>query len=548
MTDFIAPVDDILFSLRAAGVEALPGWDADLVQDIVTQFARFAESRIAPADQPGDMQGCTLQNGRVLMPPAMVQAYADFAAQGWQALSLPENAGGQDMPGPVLAAITEIFAGASHALQMVTGLVPGAARTLGHFGSPDQQALWLPRLASGDWLATMALTESNAGSDLSGIRCRAKHDGTGWRVQGEKIFISGGDQNLTPHILHLVLARSGPADSGTRGLSLFLVPSQDDAGHRAPVSVIRIEEKMGLHASPTCQMLYDDAPAELLGPEGEGLRVMFTMMNHARLDVALQGVAHAARAGLIARAYAATRRQGGASLDRHADVRRMLDRAETLAIGARGLCHVAAVTLAAGGNEPLAALLTPVCKVAGTTAGIKAADLAIQILGGYGYLREYRVEQIWRDARITAIYEGTNGIQAMDLVGRKLADQGDAALRLLDEIADGAKAAQADHPQLANQLWQAAETLRDATYRLLERDLPQRFAGAVPYLSAFARVLGGFYHLRAAQAGSADHLALARVFMARVLPRHAADLAEALAGLDDLTGISDAALAGDISA
>ena len=426
MTPFQAPVDEILFSLEVAGAARLPDWDAELVREVVTQFARFAEGEIAPADEPGDRQGCTLEQGRVRMPPAMVAAYRALTGQGWHALALPEAAGGQAMPGPVLAATSEIFAGASHALQMVTALVPGAARTIARFGTPDQQARWLPHLGSGDWLATMALTEAGAGSDLSGIRCRAARDGDGWRVEGEKIFISGGDQDLTPRILHLVLARTAPG--GTGGLSLFLVPSHDQSGTRAPISVTRIEEKLGLHASPTCQMLYDSAPAELLGAEGCGLRAMFTMMNHARLDVGLQGVAHAARAGRIARAYAATRRQGrapghdgAAPLDAHADVRRMLDRAQALEIGSRALCHLAAVTLAAGDAPDLVEMLTPICKWAGTRAGIEAADLGIQVLGGYGYLREYRVEQVWRDARITAIYEGANGIQAQTLATRLLA-------------------------------------------------------------------------------------------------------------------------------
>lgn len=427
MTPFQAPVEDILFSLEVAGAARLPDWDADLVREVVTQFARFAEGAIAPADEPGDRQGCTLAGGRVRMPDGMIPAYRAFVEQGWHALALPEAAGGQAMPGPVLAATSEIFAGASHALQMVTALVPGAARTIGHFGTPGQQERWLPRLGSGEWLATMALTEAGAGSDLSGIRCRARRDGAGWRVEGEKIFISGGDQDLTPRILHLVLARTGEAGSGTRGLSLFLVPSHDEAGARAPISVTRIEEKLGLHASPTCQMLYDGAPAELLGAEGDGLRAMFTMMNHARLDVGLQGVAHAARAGHIARAYAETRRQGRAPggdgpapIAAHADVRRMLDRAEALAIGTRALCHLAAVTLEAGNDPALVEMLTPICKWAGTRAGIEAADLGIQILGGYGYLREYRVEQVWRDARVTAIYEGANGIQAQTLATRLL--------------------------------------------------------------------------------------------------------------------------------
>lgn len=428
MSAFLAPVDDILFSLNhVAGANRLPDWDADLTREILTQFGRLAEEVFAPLNERGDRQGCRLEGGRVLMPDGFDAAYRLYAEQGWPALGVPEIFGGQGAQAPVLGAVTEIFAGANHALQMIVGLTPGAVRTILDFGAPAQHEKWLPQLASGDWLATMALTEPGAGSDLSGIRTRAEKTSDGWRIHGEKIFISGGDQSLTDRILHLVLARTGAPGDGVRGLSLFLAPSHDDAAVRAPISVIRIEEKMGLHASPTCQLAFDGAAAELLGVEGEGLKAMFTMMNHARLDVAQQGVAHAAHATTIAATYAAERRQGRAPghssqspLIAHADVRRMIETAEARTFGARALCHIALVLLAEGANDDLLDFLTPVCKVFGTETGIEAADMAIQTLGGYGYLQEYHVEQIWRDARITAIYEGANGIQALTLAGRLL--------------------------------------------------------------------------------------------------------------------------------
>ena len=435
MIPFTAPVDDILFTLEhVAQASRLANWDADLAREVIAQFARFAEGEVAPVDEAADREGCRLENGRVQMPTGLVAAYRIFAEQGWPGLTLPEEAGGQAMPAPMAGATTEILAGASHALQMVVGLVPGAARTIALFGSDEQKKRWLPRLASGDWLATMALTEPGAGSDLSGLRTRADRKIEGWRIEGEKIFISGGDQNLTPRILHLVLARSGETASGVRGLSLFLVPSHDENGGTQPISVTRIEEKMGLHASPTCQMLFDCASAELLGTEGDGLKAMFTMMNHARLDVALQGVSHAARASHIARAYAATRRQGRvggapAMLDAHPDVRRMLDEAEALAIGGRALTYLALVELELNERSALVDVLTPVCKFACTEGGVAAANLAIQVLGGYGYLREYRVEQVLRDARITTIYEGANGIHAVALATRLLRQADGAAAR-----------------------------------------------------------------------------------------------------------------------
>ncbi len=435
MTQFATLVEDILFSLEyVAGAHRLPGWDASLTREVVQQFARFAEAEVAPADEASDREGCRFEDGRVRMPVGLVRAYRAYVEQGWPALELPEAAGGQAVCGAVAGAITEIFAGASHSLQQVVGLVPGAARTLLRFGSEAQQAKWLPRLASGEWLATMALTEPGAGSDLSGIRTKGRHVDGGWTVEGEKIFISGGDQDLTPRILHLVLARTGNAASGVKGLSLFLVASHDDDGNRQPITVGRIEEKLGLHASPTCQMLFDHAPAELLGTDGGGLAAMFTMMNRARLDVALQGVAHAARASRIAAAYAATRRQGrapgqagAAVLDAHADVRRMIDEAEALAIGGRALSHVALVEMDLDERPELVDFLTPVSKFACTEAGIRAVNLGIQVLGGYGYLREYRVEQALRDARITAIYEGTNGIHALTLATRLLRNADGAA-------------------------------------------------------------------------------------------------------------------------
>ncbi|WP_300514662.1 acyl-CoA dehydrogenase family protein [Aliiroseovarius sp.] len=452
MTPFKAPLDDILFSLQVAGAGELPGYDAAFTREIGHHFAGFAEGEIAPLDEPGDRQGCRLTDGRVRMPDGFRDAYRTYAEAGWPGLTLPELHGGQGMDALTGAVVSEVFSGANHALQMVTGLVPGAARVLMRFGSADQQARHLPGLASGTTLATMCLTESGAGSDLSRIRCRADQS-DGWRISGEKIFISGGDQDMSERILHLVLARTS-AD-GIKGLSLFLCPSARSDGSRNAVTVTRIEEKMGLHASPTCQLAFDGAEAELIGDEGQGLAAMFTMMDHARLDVALQGVAHAARAYDISRTYAAERVQGrgmdGApvTLDGHADVRRMLEQADGLALGARAMAHLALVTMARGGAPDLVDFMTPLTKVYCTEAGMRAADLGMQVLGGYGYLSEYRVEQTCRDTRITAIYEGANGIHERALVTRLLpgaAGQAFAAL-LRTEAA----------PEVAK-LWAAART------------------------------------------------------------------------------------------
>lgn len=425
MKPFAAPLEDILFSLEhAAGATSLPDWDGSLVRELIEHFAAFAEGEIAPLDESGDQQGCRLENGRVKMPDGFGLVYKNYAENGWPSLTVPEIHGGQELSPLILAATSEIFSGACHSLQMVTGLVPGAVRTLLNFGTANQQARFLPPLASGETLATMCLTEPDAGSDLSRIRCRANETDGRWTIEGEKIFISGGDQDMSEKVLHLVLART--SDDGVRGLSLFLCPSETSAGTRNAISVSRIEEKMGLHASPTCQLVFDGADAELLGRTGEGLKAMFTMMNHARLDVALQGVAHAARAYDIAASYAAERVQGRrvdggpARLDDHSDIRRMLDEIDGFALGGRVMAHLTYIIMEKGDNPDLVEFLTTVSKVFCTDSGIKAAELGIQILGGYGYLREYRLEQTYRDARITAIYEGTNGIHARTLVTRLL--------------------------------------------------------------------------------------------------------------------------------
>lgn len=453
MIPFQAPLDDIFQSLRRFAGD-LPGWDADLSQEIAQHFAALAEGVLAPLNGPGDRQGCRFEDGRVRMPDGFGAAYRQLADDGWQGLTAPEEFGGQGMDHLTAAAVSEIFSGANHALQMVTNLVPGAISTLLAHGTPRQQAEYIPRLTSGEWLSTMCLTEAGAGSDLSRIRTRATRDGEGWRIEGQKIFISGGDQDLSQGILHLVLARTGAPEEGVRGLSLFLCLSEND-GARNAITVTRIEEKLGLHASPTCQMEFDGARAELIGVEGRGLAAMFTMMNHARLDVALQGVAHASRAHAISGAYAAERRQGrhadgrAAVLADHPDVRRMLDEQRLVTTSARAMCHIALAEIERAERPALIEFLTPLCKIHATDAGIRAADLGIQILGGYGYLEEYGIAQIWRDARITAIYEGANGIHALTLAtrglrldeGAAITDFADLVLRLSPDDAELAGAA-----------------------------------------------------------------------------------------------------------
>ena len=470
MKAFKAPVDDIFFCLNhVAGVQQLSDWDDELAAQVVEVYAKVAEQELAPLNSVGDEQGCRIVDGRVLMPEGFKEVYQRYAADGWQGVCLPEEYGGQGMSSTLNSVLSEIFSGANHSLQMVLGLVPGASSVFQHFGSEQQKAKYLPLLASGEWIATMCLTEPGAGSDLGAIRTKATENGAGWSIDGEKIFISGGDQDMSEGILHLVLART--ADGGTRGLSLFACPSHLEDGTRNTVSVERIEEKMGLHASPTCQMRFNGAQAEIIGQPGDGLKGMFAMMNHARLDVALQGVAHAARAYDIAASYAAERVQGRdangqpTTIDQLPIVRHMLDDIAMLSLGGRAMAFKIMVLHESGEHEALVNFLTSVAKVFCSEAGIQAASLAQDVLGGYGYLTEYYADQTYRDARITGIYEGANSVHAMTLLTRQLGrgEGAKAFVALLEQMS-----ADTSNDTLAN----AAATWRDMADKLVARQLP----------------------------------------------------------------------------
>jgi len=425
-------ISDIVFTLNAMdGLNAAEHWDSAAVESVLLAYKEFIDGEVAPANATADRAGCHIVEGRVRLPEPLPQLYQRYVELGWQLLPLPLAAGGIGAPAPVSCAACEMLSGANHAFQMLVGLVPGAIGVIEHFGSPDQQAALIPDLISGKALATMCLTESGAGSDLGTIRTSGTLNGSGgWTLDGEKIFISGGDQDLSETITHLVLARTGPLAEGVRGLSLFACPSSRSDGSRNGVTLVRIEEKLGLHASPTCQLRFVAAEAQLLGQPGDGLKAMFVMMNHARLDVAMQGVAHSAHAQALASAYAHERRQSGRPIAEHGDVARMLLEMEALTLGARAMGYRAATVLE---DADLAAFLTPVCKVFCTETASKVADLGIQVLGGYGYLPEYGLEQIWRDARVTRLYEGTNGVLAMTLVRRLVGGASEAAF--LAEIA-----------------------------------------------------------------------------------------------------------------
>jgi alkylation response protein AidB-like acyl-CoA dehydrogenase len=555
-----APVEQISFILnrvvafaQLAQTERFAEATPEMVEAILTEAGRLANEVIAPVNRNGDLEPARLENGSLRSSPGFAEAFRALAEGGWIGIAASPEHGGMGLPQALNMAVNEMVASGCLALQLNPMLTQGQIEALEHHGSAELRELYLPKLISGEWSGTMNLTEPGAGSDVGALTTRAEPDGDGtYRVTGQKIFITWGDSDVTANVCHLVLARLPGSPAGTRGISLFMVPkylpdAEGQPGAANSLRTVSLEHKLGIHGSPTCVMSFEGARGWLVGQENKGMAAMFTMMNAARLGVGVQGVAQAEAALQKATAYAAERVQMGPIIQ-HPDVRRMLAESRAEVFAARAICLACAVALdmarATGGADwaARAALLTPIAKAHGTDVGSRVADIALQVHGGMGYIEETGAAQYLRDVRITQIYEGTNGIQAMDLVGRKLADDGAAAMALLDEILDGAKAAQSTQPAMAHQLWQATEFLRETTLELLAKPLPDRFAGAAPYLSAFARLLGAHFHLRAAVAdGSA---CLARIYFSRVLARNTADLAIALVGGADLDALEDGLLAG----
>ncbi|MFO7920719.1 MAG: acyl-CoA dehydrogenase [Nioella sp.] len=453
----------------------------------------------------------------------------------------------------VTTAVNEMIGSACLSLQLNPLMTQGQIEALEHHASDALKVLYLPKLISGEWCGTMNLTEAQAGSDVGALRTKAEpnDDGT-YAITGQKIYISWGDNDFSENVCHLVLARLPDGVPGTKGISLFLVPKFiPDAGgapgKRNSLGVVSLEHKMGLHGSPTAVMQYDGATGWMVGKPHGGMAAMFTMMNNARLGVGVQGISVAEGAYQHALAYAMDRKQGRSPVDGgtgtiidHADVRRMLAQMKAETFAARALALDNAVSIDMGhatGEEAWkarAALLTPVTKAHGTQTGIDVSQLGIQVHGGMGYIEETGAAQFLRDVRVTAIYEGTNGIQAMDLVARKMMDGGAAMFALLDEVDETAQ--QGDHAGLAK----AAKSLRSATQTLVAMEMNDRFAGAMPYLTAVARVLGGHYHLKAslAEGGTGPRSRLAQVFLARLLPEAHGLLAQATAGAADLYGLT----------
>jgi acyl-CoA dehydrogenase len=538
----------------------------DLVSAILGEAGKLCEEVLAPVQRAGDQHPAVLENGVVRTSPGYAEAYNAIAEGGWVSIAAGPDYGGMGLPMTLTTAVNEMMSAACLSLQLNPLMTQGQIEALEHHASDEIKAVYLPKLISGKWCGTMNLTEPQAGSDVGALRSTAKENGDGtYAITGQKIYISWGDNDFSENVCHLVLARLPDGVPGTKGISLFLVPKRlpdenGDAGIANSLKVVSLEHKMGLHGSPTAVMQYDGATGWLVGEPHDGMRAMFTMMNNARLGVGGQGIGGAEGAYQHALAYAKDRKQGKSTIENatgtildHADVRRMLStmKADIFAARAIALSNAVAIDMAnATGDrdwQARAALFTPITKAFGTDVGIDVANLGIQVHGGMGFIEETGAAQYLRDVRVTAIYEGTNGIQSMDLVGRKLMDGGTAVRALLDEISETVIGLQKSHPDLSTALLVALEKLRKTTeWMLSQKDMADRFAGAVPYLRGFARVLGGYYHLCAAahEKGDGARTKLATFYIHSLLPEYSGLLAQAMQGADDLYALDLEELAG----
>jgi alkylation response protein AidB-like acyl-CoA dehydrogenase len=579
-----APVDDIMHALKsAAGIEALMAdgtiaVDTETVRAIVEEAGKFGEEVLDPLNSVGDRTGSRLVDGKVVTPPGWKEAYKQFSEAGWGALPCPEEHGGQGLPQMVAMAACEIWNASNMSFGLCPLLTQGAIDAVEQHGSDDLKDTYLTKMVAGTWTGTMNLTEPHAGSDLGHLRAKAvkQSDGT-YKITGTKIFITYGDHEMTENICHLVLARLPDAPAGTRGISLFLVPkylvnADGSVGARNDVICASLEHKLGIHASPTCVMKFGEsggATGYLVGEENRGLNVMFIMMNAARLAVGVQGVAVAERATQRAVAYAKERRQGAtASVQKgemgpiieHADVRRSLMTMKAMTQAARAICLVTAKEIdvsrraadpakrAAAANR--AALLTPIAKAFSTDIGCEVASMGVQIHGGMGFIEETGAAQHYRDARILPIYEGTNGIQAIDLVLRKLPIEGGKVMEsYIAELQETVKEVRASNRpefgRMGDRLADTVAALAEASRWIggaLAKNPDAALAGAAPYLRLFGLAAGGCYLARGAllsargESGTASHIALARFF--------AENLCTAAPGLKEtIVSGSDSALA-----
>jgi len=585
---YTAPINDILLSLNhGAGLKAAVeaghygDFDGDITAAVLEEAGKFASDVLAPLNRVGDEHGIKLDAGKVTTAPGWPDAYRQWTAAGWNAVSGPEAFGGQGLPLAINAACTEIWSASNVAFGLCPLLTLSAIEALDAHGSDELKGIYLGKLISGEWTGTMQLTEPGAGSDVGALRTRAERASEGtYRLKGSKIFITYGEHDMTDNIVHFVLARLPDAPAGTKGISLFLVPkflvnADGSLGARNDIHASGVEHKLGMHASPTCTMTMGDqggAIGYLIGEENKGMACMFTMMNQARLGVGLEGVGIADRAFQQALAYAQERKQGRAVGKKgdgsdpiivHPDVKRMLMQMRSMTAAARSICYATAVALDVSVRAKDAkvrsdaaargALLTPIAKAFSTDIGNEVAYLGVQVHGGMGFIEETGAAQHYRDARITSIYEGTNGIQSIDLVTRKLAVNGGASVwALLDELAGIVKQVEASNdPAFGTtgaKLRDALAALERSSKWLLERvsSAPNdALAGATPYLRLFGAALGGCMlageALAAKGNGEAEpqrYVALARFFAENIavqapsLEKTVTDSAEAVNGAD----------------
>jgi alkylation response protein AidB-like acyl-CoA dehydrogenase len=597
MTDYRPPLRDIRFvlsqlvdleGLRTTG--AFPNAEADLIEGALDEAGRFISEVVAPlartADQTGSVRNA---DGSVTTPPGYREAYQRFVEAGWPAISFPEEWGGGGLPFVVGLAVAEMLTSADMAFSLCPMLTYAANELLMLQGTDEQKATFLPHLVTGEWAGTMLLTEAQAGSDVGALTAKAVPAGDGtYRITGTKIFVTWGEHDLAENIVHVTLARVPGAPPGTKGISLFLIPkflvNEDGTlGPHNDLVCVSIEEKVGIHASPTCVLSFGDdegAVGYLVGEEQQGMRLMFIMMNNARLHVGTQGMAVAERAYQQALAYALERKQGTAVgaprgtsslIIEHADVRRMLMLMRSQIEAMRGVMYKTAEAVDLAHAHPdeavrqkaadFVAIMTPVCKLWGTDTGVELTSLGIQVHGGMGYMEETGAPQYWRDARIAPIYEGTNGIQATDLVARKLTiGNGTAALGLLAEMDEVADRLATDEPlaRIGFHLHEAVATLRNAGTHLLTHLMQNpnhSLAGATPFTQMFGIVAGGWVHGLSALAArrldpeGADaflqaKIATARFYAEHVLPTAAGLVGTTTAGADSIFGVPVEAMQG----
>ena len=592
MSDYNAPLEDMRFVLtELAGlpeIAALPGYEdatPDLVDAVLEEAGRLAREVLAPLNHSGDREGASFENGVVRTPAGFPAAYERFFQGGWGSLPFDPAFGGQGLPWTLATAVQEMWNAANMSFALAPLLSQGAVELLQARGSERQKALFLPQLISGRWSGTMNLTEPQAGSDVGALKTRARPAGDHYLITGQKIYITWGEHDCAENILHMVLARLPDAPSGTRGISLFLVPKvlvkpDGTLGERNDLRCVSLEHKLGIRGSPTAVMAYGDsegAVGYLIGAENQGMECIFTMINNVRISVGVQGLAIGERAYQQARAFAQERVQSraigapegpGVPIVRHPDVRRMLLTMKALNEAMRGLAYCAAAELDRARHHPEAAsraaaqaridLLTPVVKSWLTDCGCEVASLGVQVHGGMGFIEETGAAQHYRDARILPIYEGTNGIQALDLLTRKvLRDKGAAAAALMQDMCADLAGQEAPEAQAA---LEALGELEAATRWLLEAgaaELRRAAAVATPYLRLFGLVVGGWLMARAAAAarrrleGAAAapdrafleaKIQTARFYADNILPRAAAEAAAVTRGADSTLALEEALL------